>query len=108
MLEVDRNKAKAQGVSLSDIFVTLQANLGSLYINDFNKFARTYRVIMESEYRRSPEDLSNFYVRNQEGDMVPLLTLAKLTPMQVPTSMGHFNLYRAAKLTGDAAPGQLR
>ncbi|MCJ8320203.1 MAG: multidrug efflux RND transporter permease subunit [Colwellia sp.] len=106
-LDVDRNKAKAQGVSLSDIFVTLQAQLGSLYINDFSQFGRTYRVTIqaETEYRKEPSDLRHYYVRNKDGDMVPLTTLAKLTPILGPTSITHFNLYRSASITGQAAPG---
>ncbi|WP_286266824.1 efflux RND transporter permease subunit [Thalassotalea atypica] len=106
-LEVDRNKAKAQGVALSDIFTTLQAQLGSLYINDFSQFGRTYRVTIqaESEYRAKPEDLQYYYVRNSEGEMVPLTTLAKLEPILGPTSIDHFNLYRSASITGNAAAG---
>lgn len=106
-LEVDRDKAKSQGVALSDIFMALQANLGSLYINDFNKFSRTYKVMIqaEGEYRSNPSDLSNYYVRNNEGEMVPLMTLAQLKPIQGPTSITHFNLYRSAKISGQPAPG---
>lgn len=106
-LEVDRNKAKAQGVSLSDVFITLQAQLGSLYINDFSQFSRTYRVIIqaESEYRKEPSDLSHYYVRNKDNDMVPLTTLAKLTPILGPTTINHFNLYRSASITGQPAVG---
>ena len=106
-LEVDRNKAKAQGVALSDIFTTLQAQLGSLYINDFSEFGRTYRVTVqaESKYRASPEDLHYFYVKNRDGEMVPLTTLAKLEPTLGPTTINHFNLYRSASITGQAAPG---
>ena len=107
LLEVDRNKAKAQGVVLSDIFVTLQAQLGSLYINDFSQFGRTYRVTIQAEtnYRKDPSDLRHYYVRNKDNDMVPLTTLAKLTPILGPTSITHFNLYRSASITGQAAPG---
>jgi len=106
-LEIDRNKAKAQGVALSDIFVTLQAQLGSLYINDFSQFGRTYRVTIQAEaqYRKEPSDLRHYYVRNQDGDMVPLTTLAKLEPILGPTSIAHFNLYRSASITGQAAAG---
>jgi HAE1 family hydrophobic/amphiphilic exporter-1 len=106
-LDVDRNKAKAQGVALSDIFVTLQAQLGSLYINDFSQFGRTYRVTIQAEtqYRKEPADLRHYYVRNKDGDMVPLTTLAKLTPILGPTSITHFNLYRSASISGQAAPG---
>ena len=104
-LEIDRNKAKAQGVALSDIF--LQAQLGSLYINDFNQFSRTYRVIMqaESRFRQNPADLQYYYVRNDEGAMVPLTTLAKLEPILGPTSLTHFNLYRSASISGQPAAG---
>ncbi|MBA6337593.1 MULTISPECIES: efflux RND transporter permease subunit [unclassified Colwellia] len=106
-LEVDRNKAKAQGVALSDIFITLQAQLGSMYINDFSQFGRTYRVTVqaEKEFRKDPSDLRHYFVRNQEGEMVPLTTLAKLEPILGPTSIGHFNLYRSANITGQAASG---
>lgn len=106
-LEVDRNKAKAQGVALSDIFITLQAQLGSMYINDFSQFGRTYRVTVqaEKEFRKDPSDLRHYFVRNQDGEMVPLTTLAKLEPILGPTSIGHFNLYRSANITGQAASG---
>lgn len=106
-LEVDRNKAKAQGVALSDIFVTLQAQLGSLYINDFSQFGRTYRVTIQAEtkYRKEPSDLRYYYVRNKDNEMVPLTTLAKMTPILGPTTISHFNLYRSASITGQSAPG---
>ena len=82
-LEVDRNKAKAQGVALSDIFATLQAQLGSLYINDFSQFGRTYRVTIqaESQYRAEPSDLRYYFVRNKDDEMVPLTTLASVKPI---------------------------
>lgn len=106
-LEIDRNKAKAQGVALSDIFITLQAQLGSLYINDFNQFSRTYKVIMqaESKFRQNPTDLQHYFVRNNLGDMVPLTTLAKMEPILGPTTLNHFNLYRSASVSGQAAAG---
>ncbi len=106
-LEVDRNKVKVQGIAMSDVFMTLQAQLGSLYINDFNKFGRIYQVIIqaETEYRAEPEDLQHFYVRNKDGEMVPLSTVARLTPILGPTSLTHFNLYRSATVNGQAAPG---
>ena len=106
-LEVDRNKAKAQGVALSDIFTTLQAQLGSLYINDFSQFGRTYKVTIQAqtEYRRNPSDLRHYYVRNKENEMVPLTTLAKLSPILGPTTLKHFNLYRSANITGQPAEG---
>ncbi|MEI6893402.1 MAG: multidrug efflux RND transporter permease subunit [Colwellia sp.] len=106
-LDVDRNKAKAQGVALSDIFATLQAQLGSLYINDFSQFGRTYRVTIqaESKYRKDPSDLRYYFVRNKNDEMVPLTTLASMTPILGPTNISHFNLYRSASITGQAAPG---
>lgn len=106
-LEVDRNKAKAQGVALSDIFVTLQAQLGSMYINDFSQFGRTYKVTIQAEtkFRKEPADLRHYYVRNAGGEMVPLTTLATLKPILGPTSVNHFNLYRSASISGQAAPG---
>ncbi len=106
-LEVDRNKAKAQGVALSDIFTTLQAQLGSMYINDFSQFGRTYRVTIQAEtqFRKDPSDLRHYFVRNSDGDMVPLTTLAKLEPILGPTTISHFNLYRSASISGQAAQG---
>lgn len=106
-LEVDRAKAKAQGVAISDVFATLQAHLGSLYVNDFNQFSRTYRVMIQadSQYRLGPDDLRHYFVRNTKGEMVPLLTLASVRPILGPTSINHFNLYRSAKVNGQAADG---
>ena len=106
-LEVDRDKVKSQGVNLGDIFVTLQAQLGSLYINDFNQFGRTYRVMIQadSEFRKNPEDLRHYYVKNDANDMVPLSTLATMRPILGPTSINHFNLYLSASITGQAAMG---
>lgn len=106
-LEIDRAKAKAIGVSLSDVFLTLQAQLGSLYINDFNRFGRTYQVIIQAEgdYRASPRDLSHLYVRNTTGEMVPLTTLGQLRPILGATTLNHFNLYRSTTISGQAAEG---
>ena len=106
-LEIDRNKVKAQGVALSDVFSTLQAQLGSMYINDFSQFGRTYKVTIQAQtkFRNEPSDLSHYYVRNIDDEMVPLTTLAKLTPILGPTTINHFNLYRSAKITGQASAG---
>ncbi|GGE69190.1 transporter [Streptosporangium jomthongense] len=107
LLEVDRNKAKALGIQLSDIFSTLQAQLGSLYVNDFTLFGKNYRVQLqaEGEFRQGPEDLSYYSVRNRDGDMVPLSTLATLKPVLGPSSIAHFNLKRSVTISGEAAPG---
>lgn len=106
-LDVDRDKAKAQGVALSEIFMTLQTQLGSAYINDFNKFGRSYQVRLqaESEFRTGPSDLSRFHVRNSKGEMVPLTTVATLKPILGPNSLKHYNIFRSASMIGQAAPG---
>ena len=106
-LDVDRNKAKAQGIPLSDIFMTLQTQMGSVYVNDFSRFGRTYQVRMQSEaeYRANPSDLANFYVRNMNSEMVPLTTVASLKPVLGPNSIRHFNLFRSVNINGQAAPG---
>ena len=106
-LNVDRDKAKAQGIALSEIFMTLQTQLGSSYINDFNKFGRSYqvRIQAESEYRTGPADLSRFFVRNNKGEMVPLTTVATLKPILGPNSLKHYNMFRSANVSGQAAPG---
>ncbi|RDV29258.1 multidrug efflux RND transporter permease subunit [Alteromonas aestuariivivens] len=107
MLEVDRNKAKAQGVALTDIYATLQTQLGALYVNDFNLYGRTYRVMLQAapEFRLQPADLQNYFVRNSNGDMVPITSLAKLEPILGPTAINHFNLYRNAAIKGEPSPG---
>jgi len=107
LLEVERNKAKALGVELSDIFSTLQTQLGSLYVNDFTRFGKNYRVLLqaEGEFRQRPEDLSNYFVRNRDGAMVPLTTLASLKPVLGPSSIQHFNLKRSVTISGEAAAG---
>ena len=78
-LEVDREKAKAIGVPINSIFDALQATFGSLYVNDFNKFGRTYKVQIQSEsdFRAQPDDIRNVFVRSQAGDMIPLNVLVK-------------------------------
>lgn len=107
LLEVDRNKAKALGIELSDIFSTLQTQLGSLYVNDFTRFGKNYRVLLqaEGEFRQRPEDLSYYFVRNRDGAMVPLTTLASLKPVLGPSSIQHFNLKRSVTISGEAAAG---
>ncbi len=106
-LIVDRNKAKTLGIPLSEIFSTLQTQLGSLYVNDFNKFGRIYQVklMAESEYRSTPSDLNKFHIRNNKGEMVPLTTVASLSPVLGPASIKHYNLYRSATISGQPSPG---
>jgi len=106
-VDVDRVKAKSLGVSLQEIFITLQAQMGSLYINDFNKFGQTYKVIMQAEspYRSHLADLDHFYVKSDHGHMVPLSTLVTTRPVLGPDVASRYNLYRAASVHATAAPG---
>ncbi|QPJ64362.1 MAG: multidrug efflux RND transporter permease subunit [Candidatus Nitrohelix vancouverensis] len=106
-LEIDRLQAKAMGIPVSEIFDSLQAQLGSLYVNDFNKFGRVYRVMIqaESEYRDEPGDIGRIYVRSADGVMVPLSTLTETSSMLGPESLTRYNMFRSAKINGSAAPG---
>ena len=106
-IDVDRVKAKNLGVSLREIFMTLQAQMGSLYINDFNKFGQTYKVIMQAEspYRADLSDLDHFYLKSDNGNMVPLSTLVTTHPVLGPDVAQRYNLYRAASVRANAAPG---
>jgi HAE1 family hydrophobic/amphiphilic exporter-1 len=106
-IDVDRIKAKSLGVPLSEIFMALQAHMGSLYINDFNKFGQTYKVIMQAEapFRADLADLDHFYMQSSSGVMVPLSTLVTTHPILGPDVAQRFNLYRAASVRANAAPG---
>ncbi len=105
--DVDRNKAKREGIALSSIFGTLQTYLGSSYVNDFNLFGRTFRVYAqaESRYRSRPEDIANLKTRNAAGDMVPIGSVATVRFMTGPDRVLHYNVYLAADVNGQAAPG---
>ena len=96
--DLDRNKAKLLGLNLPDVFNTLQIYLGSLYVNDFNIFGRTFRVTLQAEKdaRGSADDLSRFFVRNSLGKMVPLNTLGALEATVGPETVPHYNDYAAA------------
>ncbi|MGD8375859.1 MAG: multidrug efflux RND transporter permease subunit [Acidobacteriota bacterium] len=104
---IDRDGALKRGVTLDDVNTTLGASFGGSYINDFNRFGRLYKVYVqaEPEYRVSPEELGQFYVRNRAGDMVPLATLVELSPTTGPAYTNRFNLFRAAEIIGSPAPG---
>ncbi len=106
-IDVDRIKAKNLGVPLDEIFMTLQAQLGSMYINDFNKFGQTYQVTMQADapFRADLEGLEHFYVKASGGDMVPLGTLVSSRLVLGPDVVQRYNLYRAATVRGNAAPG---
>jgi len=104
---VDRDKAKTLGVPLNAIFDTMQSALGSLYVNDFTLFGRTYRVSLssESDFRRTPEELRYIYVRSDSGAMVPLDALLKVERVIGPDTVDRFNIFPAAKILGSPAPG---
>ncbi len=106
-LDVDRAKAKALGVPINSVFDAMQATFGSLYVNDFNKFGRTYKVQIQSEadFRSRPEDIRNVFVRSQSGDMIPLDVLVKAVPATGPELVERFNVFPAAKLLANPAPG---
>ncbi len=106
-IDVDREKAKALGVAVGDIFTTMQSTFGSLYVNDFTLYGRTFRVSLssESEFRRSPTDLQQVYVRSASGAMVPLNVLVSATRVVGPDVVDRFNIFPAARVQGSAAPG---
>src|SRR5437868_6110289 len=106
-VDVDREKAKALGVPLGDLYGALAGTLGSYYVNDFNKFGRTWQVLMSAEpdYRKTPEAIGDIYVRSERGDMIPLRALANIRYAAGPDSMNRFNNLPAVKLFGQAAPG---
>ncbi|MGK0500148.1 MAG: HAE1 family hydrophobic/amphiphilic exporter-1 [Oceanicoccus sp.] len=106
-IDIDRIKAKTLGVSLSEIFGTLQAQLGSMYINDFNRFGQVYQVKMqaEAEYRSDLSDLQKLFVRSDNGEMVPLSTLVTTQPVLGPDLAERFNLYRSATVRANSAAG---
>jgi HAE1 family hydrophobic/amphiphilic exporter-1/multidrug efflux pump len=105
--EVDRDKVKSYGLILSDVFFTLQMFMGSYYVNDFNLFGRTFRVQAQAEgyARADPADVNRYYVRNADGDMIPLGSLVKEKAISGPEYLERYNLYRAATINGAPAPG---
>jgi HAE1 family hydrophobic/amphiphilic exporter-1 len=105
--DLDRTKAKLLGLNIPDVFNTLQIFLGSLYVNDFNLFGRTFRVTLQAdqESRAAAADLARLYVRNAGGNMVPLSTLGLLKPIVGPETVPHYNNYASALVNGGPAPG---
>jgi HAE1 family hydrophobic/amphiphilic exporter-1 len=106
-LEIDRVKAKMLDVSLAGAFNTLQANLGSVYVNDFNKFGRTYQVRVQADtpYRKDYDSILRLETRNRSGQMVPLGAFATIEPKLGPQIVTRYNLYPAATINGSATPG---
>jgi len=106
-VDVDRVKVRNLGIPLDDVFLTMQTLLGSLYVNDFNKFGKVYRVMMmaDAQYRSDVRDIERFYVRSKGGEMIPLGTLIETRPMLGPEIVSRYNLFASATINGEAAPG---
>jgi HAE1 family hydrophobic/amphiphilic exporter-1/multidrug efflux pump len=106
-VDVDRDKARALGVPLTDVFATLSSTLGSFYVNDFNKYGRTWQVLMSAEpqYRSRPDAIGNMWVRSASGQMVALSALATVRYTSGADSLDRFNNLPAVKIFGQAAPG---
>lgn len=104
---LDREKARTLGVPVDSVFLTLQAYLSGLYVNDFVRFGRVYKVFLQaqSEFTDEPDDLKSFYVRNRNGDMVPIGSIASIERITGPNFATRFNLYPSAEIIGAPAPG---
>jgi len=106
-IDVDRDKALRQGVAVGDVYQTMQTFLGGLFINQFNRFGRQWRVFLQAEggERESEDDIGRYYVRNHDNEMVPLSTLTSWRHVSGAEYTNRFNLYRSAQVIGTAAPG---
>ena len=106
-IDVDRDKALKLGVPIADIYQTIQTFMGGYFVNYFNRFGREWQVYVEGAgpYRTTTQDLSQYYVRNNQGQMVPLSALARFEPHLGPEFIMHYNEYPAAQINGSAAPG---
>ena len=106
-IDVDRDKALKLGVPIADVYQTLQTLMGGFFVNYFNRFGRQWQVYVEAggQYRATTSDLGEFYVRNSQGQMVPLSAVARFEPRMGPEFILHYNEYPAAQINGSAAPG---
>ncbi len=106
-VDVDRTKVKNLEIPLSEIFMTLQTQLGSLYVNDFNKFGQVYKVMMmaEGQYRNDENDINRFYVRSGSGEMIPLSTLVQIDPFLGPEVTNRYNMFGSTTINAIPAPG---
>jgi HAE1 family hydrophobic/amphiphilic exporter-1/multidrug efflux pump len=106
-VDVDRERAKALGVPVDEVFNTLSSTLGSYYVNDFNKYGRAWQVLMSAEpgYRKRPDDIGQMWVRSSSGEMVPVSALARVRYSSGPETLDRFNNLPAVKLFGQGAPG---
>ncbi len=106
-VDIDRLKTSALGVDMAELFLTMQAYLGSFYVNDFNKFGKVFRVYIQADkkFRNSSRDIEKLFVRNRTGKMVPLSSLVSVSFMTGPQNLAHYNMYRSIQINGVAAPG---
>ena len=106
-VELDREKCRTLNVPVDSVFATLQTYLSGLYVNDFVKFGKVYKVFLqaEPEFTSKPDDIGKFYVRSNDGNMIPLSTLVTVTKMSGPNLVTRFNLYNSAEVMGATAPG---
>lgn len=106
-VDVDREKAKKLGVQLTDVYTTMSTLLGSSYVNDFNVYGRNFRVVAQADtlYRKDLSDLNKYYVRNSQGNMIPLSSLVTTKVIENPALISHFNLYRSIEIIGTPKPG---
>ena len=106
-LTVDREKCKKMGVSISEVFSTIQSFMGSSFVNDFTLYHRTYHVVIQADtvYRRLVTDIDKYYVRNQAGKMLPLNSLISYQPVEAAPVIAHFNIFRSAEVDGGSGPG---
>ena len=106
-LTVDRDKCQKLGVSISDVFNTMQAYMGSLFVNNFTLYNRTFHVVVQADtaYRAMISNMDKFYVRNQAGQMLPLSTLISYVPIETAPLITHFNIFRSAEVDGSTPPG---
>jgi hydrophobe/amphiphile efflux-1 (HAE1) family protein len=106
-VNVDRERAEALGVPLNQVYDTLEATLGSFYVNDFNKYGRAWQVLVsaDSRYRQRPDDVGSMWVRSNGGDMIPVSALANVSYVAGPETLDRFNDLPAVKLLGNGAPG---
>jgi len=106
-IDLDRDKTRALGIPLTDVFDALQVQFGSLYINDFNKFGRTYQVLLQAapEYRGTMDNIGDIYVKTSNQEMVTLNSIVSLKNTSGPSLVSRFNAFPASKITGSSAPG---
>ena len=106
-LTVDREKCQKLGVSIADVFNTMQAYMGSLFVNNFTLYNRTYHVVVQADtnYRALVSDMNKYYVRNQDSQMLPLSTLIHYEPVETAPLITHFNIFRSAEVDGSTPPG---